>query len=222
MVIKNGQIRQVKQRKKETVRNKKLLSQRDPNKPLKRDFWQFACTQVERQQPLCFHTKHHDFTSEKSVDRHTCCETKQLPDKYVDRLQQTSMIMVQNRFMSCKEKARSPFGKKLLNNKSYAIKCNPYQLTINTRRDREKRKKLHDKRQCSLTFSADPVINKKRNKRKRKGKLFRTGDQTTSSGILLQHNNGAIQRKTQHGNWVHRFWLFTKVQEGEKQSVEIF
>lgn len=56
----------------------------------------------------------------------------------------------------------------MLNNKSYAIKCNPYQLTINMRRYWEKRKKLHDKRQCSLTYSADPVINKKGNNRKGK------------------------------------------------------
>lgn len=75
--------------------------------------------------------------------------------------------MVHN-FKSCKEKSTSPFEKKMLNNKSYAVKCNPYQLTINMRRYWEKRKKLHDKRQCSLTYSADPVINKKGNNRKGK------------------------------------------------------
>lgn len=43
-------------------------------------------------------------------------------------------------------------------------------------------------------------------------------DQTTSSGVLLQHNNGAIETKTEHGNRVHRFWLSHKGSRGRGEA----
>lgn len=43
-------------------------------------------------------------------------------------------------------------------------------------------------------------------------------DQTTSSGVLLQHNNGAIETKTEHGNRVYGFRLSHKWSRGKGEA----